>query len=85
MFITTLLQCTIGKWVAEFKDRTRDFEGAPRGGRPSITTTDENTKAVERILMRDRQISVRRVADKLGIQNEIMSNILQHCARKATS
>ncbi|CAF4650699.1 unnamed protein product, partial [Didymodactylos carnosus] len=39
MFITTLLQCTIGKWVAEFKDRTRDFEGAPRGGRPSITTT----------------------------------------------
>ena len=71
---------TVAKWVAEFKDPERAFEGAPRGGRPSTTTTDENIQAIERTVMRDRQISVRRVADELGISkskvHDIMSNQL---------
>jgi len=72
---------TVAKWVAEFKDDpTRDFKDAPRSGRPSTTTTDENIKAVEHIVMRDRQISVRRVAAELNIPktivHEIMSNYL---------
>ncbi|CAF5018147.1 unnamed protein product, partial [Rotaria sp. Silwood1] len=71
----------VAKWVAEFKDDpTRDFKDAPRSGRPSTTTTDENIKAVEHIVMRDRQISVRRVAAELNIPktivHEIMSNYL---------
>jgi transposase len=45
---------TIAKWVAEFKDPEHGFEDAPRSGRPSTTTTDENAEAVERIVMRDR-------------------------------
>ena len=44
---------TVTKWVAEFKDQERDFEDAPRGGRPSTTTTDENIQAIERIVMHD--------------------------------
>lgn len=72
---------TVAKWVSEFKDDpARDFEDAPRSGRPPTTTTDENIKAVEHIVMRDRQISVRRVADELNIPktivHEIMSNHL---------
>ena len=67
--------------MSEFKDDpARDFEDAPRSGRPPTTTTDENIKAVEHIVMRDRQISVRRVADELNIPktivHEIMSNHL---------
>jgi transposase len=69
---------TVAKWVAEFKDSERGFEDAPRIGCPSTTITDENIEAVERIVMRDRQISVRRVADELGIPkisvHEIMNN-----------
>jgi histone-lysine N-methyltransferase SETMAR len=71
---------TVAKWVAEFKDPERGFEDALRIGRPSTTNTDENIEAVERIVMRDRQISVRRVADELGIPktnvHEIMNNHL---------
>jgi [histone H3]-lysine36 N-dimethyltransferase SETMAR len=71
---------TVAKWVAEFKDPERGFEDSPRTGRPSTTTTDENIEAVEQIVMRDRQISVRRVAYELGISTttvyEIMSNQL---------
>ena len=58
---------TVAKWVAEFKDPERGFEDAPRSGRPSSTFTDENIRAIERIVMYDRQISVRCVANELGI------------------
>ena len=44
---------TIAKWVAEFKDPERGFEGGPRMGLPSTITTDENIEAVERTVMRD--------------------------------
>ena len=67
--------------MAEFKDPERDFEDAPRSGRPPTITIDENIEAVKRIVMRDRQLSVRRVADELGISksrvHEIMSDHLR--------
>ncbi len=71
---------TVARWVAKFKDPARGFEDASRIGRPSTTITDENIKAIERIVMRDRQISVRRVAYELGIPktnvHETMNNHL---------
>ena len=71
---------TVAKWVAEFKDPERAFEDAPRMGRPSTITTDENIEVVERIVMRDRQISIRRLAEELPIPkitiHEIMDNQL---------
>ena len=65
---------TVAKWVAEFKDPERGFEDAPRMGLPSTITADENIEAVERIVMRDRQISIRRLAEELTIIHEIMNN-----------
>ena len=69
---------TVAKWVTEFKDPERAFEDAPRMGRPSTITIDENIEAVERIIMRDRQISIRRLAEELAIPkttiHEIMNN-----------
>ena len=52
------------------------FEDASRvGRRPSTITADENTEAVQRIVMRDRQISIRRLAEELApFQNEMMNN-----------
>ena len=47
---------------AEFKEVKRDFEDLPRTGCPSTITTDQNIEAVERIIVPDRQITVRRVA-----------------------
>ena len=69
---------TVAKWVAEFKDPERAFEDAPRMSRPSTIIANENIEAVERIVMRDRQISIRRLAEELGIPkttiHEIMNN-----------
>ena len=65
---------TIAKWVAEFKDPERAFEDAPRMDHPSTITADENNEAVERIVMRNRQISIRCLAEELAIIHEIMNN-----------
>ena len=65
---------TVAKWMAEFKDPEHGFEDALRLGRPSIITADENIEAVERIVMRDRQMSIRRLAEELAIIHEIVNN-----------
>ena len=67
---------TVAKWVAEFKNPKRAFEDASRMRHPSTITADENIEAVERIVMRDRQISIRRLAEELAIIYEIMNNQL---------
>ena len=58
---------TVAKWVAEFKDPERGLEDASRSGRPSTAVTNENIQAVERLVMRDRQVSVRRIAAQSDI------------------
>ena len=60
--------------MTEFKDPEHGFEDAPRMSRPSAITADENIEAVERIVMRDRQVSIRRLAEELTIIHEIMNN-----------
>ena len=65
---------TVANWVAEFNDPERVFEDAPRMDRPSTITADENIEDVERIVMRDRQISIRRLAEESPIIHEIMNN-----------
>ena len=65
---------TVAKWVAEFKDPERGFEDAPRMGRPSTITGNENIETVERIVMRNRQISIHRLDEELAIIDEIMNN-----------
>ena len=71
---------TVAKWVAEFKNSERAFEDVPRMGRPSTIITNKNIEAVERIVMCDRQISIRRLTEELAIPkttiHEIMNNQL---------
>ena len=63
----TSIHSTVAKWLAEVKEPEHGFEDSPRTGRPSAITTDENIEAVERIVMRDRQISVRHLTYELAI------------------
>ena len=75
---------TVAKWMVEFKDPERAVEDAPRMGHPSTITADKNIEAVERIVMRDRQISIRRPHEELPIIHEIMNNHISMkkiCAR----
>ena len=64
--------------MTEFKDPERAFKDAPQMDHPSTIAADENIEAVELIVMRDRQTSIRRVAEELAIPkitiHEIMNN-----------
>ena len=66
--------------LLNFKEPERAFEDSPRTACPSTITTHQNIEAVERIVIRDRQISVRLLAYELPIPTttvyEIMSNHL---------
>ena len=75
MFTRTAPSCrTVAKWVAEVKNPERGFEDAPQMGHPSTLTADENSEALEWIVMRNRQISIRRLAEELPIIHKIMNN-----------
>ena len=50
----------------------RGFEDAPRMGRSSTITTDENMETTERIVMRNRQASIARPAEELAIPKTII-------------
>ena len=71
---------TVAKWVVEFNDSTLAFMDAPRSDRPLTAVTDESIQAVEEIMMHELQISVRCVANQLGISKtplyEITSDYL---------
>ena len=70
--------CTVAKWGAEFKGLEHAFEDAPRMGRPSTITADENVETVERIVMRNRQISIRRIAEELAIPKTTIHEIINN-------
>ena len=46
----------------------RGFEDAPQMGSPFTIASDKNIEAVERIVMHNRQVSVRRLAEELGMK-----------------
>ena len=64
--------------MAEFKDPESGFEDAPQMDHPSTITANENIEAVKRIVMRDRQISIRHVAFELAIPKTIIHEIMNN-------
>ena len=69
---------TVANRMAEFKNPERPFEDVPRMGCPSTIATDENIEAVEHIVMRNRQVSVRRLAEELPIPKAIIHEIMDN-------
>ena len=68
------------EWYKRFQDGREDVEDDERPGRPSTSTTDENVEKVKEMVMNDRRIIIREVADDVGISigscPEIFSNVL---------
>ena len=63
-----------------FQDGREDVEDDERPGRLSTSTTDENVEKVKEMVMNDRQITIREVANDVGILisscHEIFLNVL---------
>ena len=66
------------EWYKRFQDGREDVEDDERPGRPGTSTTDENVEKVKEMVMNDRRITIREVADDVSISisscYEIFSN-----------
>ena len=63
----SMSQAAIFKWHKAFKDGRENVEDEPRAGRPSTSKTDDNVQRVREVLNSDRRLSVRLIADMVGI------------------
>ena len=77
---SAMKKTSVYEWYKRFQDGRVDVEDDERSGRPSTSTIDENVKKVEKMVMNDRRITIREVADEVGISigscHNIFSNVL---------
>ena len=53
-----------------FREGEEDMEGKPRSGRPSSSKTDENVEAVRQAVRGERRLTVRMIAEQVGIDRQ---------------
>ena len=54
-----LCQKSVYRWYKLFTDGREDVNDDARPGRPSASTTNENTEAVKRIVMENHRITIK--------------------------
>ena len=59
-----------------FKGGREEVEDDHRNGRPSTSRTDENVKRVRQKMRSDRRLTVRMIADELGMNSERVWSII---------
>ena len=76
----TVSQKSVYKWYKLFTEGREGVNDDARPGWPSTLTTNENTEAVKKIVMENRRITIREVAEDVGISvgsfHAIFSGIL---------
>jgi hypothetical protein len=60
----------IKKWATEFKRGHTSLENDPHEGRPESATTPEIIEQVHDMVLDDRQMKVREIAETIGISKE---------------
>ncbi|UYV60871.1 hypothetical protein LAZ67_1002648 [Cordylochernes scorpioides] len=63
----TLDRNNVYRWYKMFSEGREDVNDEERAGRPSTSTTDEKINEVEKMILANRRITVREVAEELNI------------------
>lgn len=66
----------VKKWISKFKRGRRSINDELRSGRPKMATAPDIIEKVHRILLDDRRVKVREIADIGGISNKSVHRIL---------
>jgi len=66
---------TVKNWVVQFKRGDFSTCNAPRSGRPKTVTTPEIDQFQE-LILEDRRISAKSIAEQLGISSERVGSII---------
>jgi len=70
------LYATVKNWVAQSKRGDFSTCDAPRPGRPKTVTTPEIIDQIHEIILEDSRISVKSIAEQLGILLERVGSII---------
>ncbi|GFV74844.1 protein GVQW3 [Trichonephila clavipes] len=71
----SLSQVQLFRWHKMFKEGQESMEHEPHAGRPS-TSTAENEQRVRHLLNTDRRLSVRMMAEQLGMDKMVVHKII---------
>jgi histone-lysine N-methyltransferase SETMAR len=69
---------TVKRWTRLFQQGRESIEDDPHPGRPQTVVTEENVKKVENLILQDRRIRVRQIADELKISTERIHEIIHN-------
>jgi len=67
---------TVKNWVAQFKRGDFSTCDAPRPGQPKTMTTPEIIDQIHELILEDRRISAKSIAEQLGISREWVGSII---------
>jgi len=67
---------TVKNWVAQFKRGDSSTCNAPRPGRPKTVTTPEIIDKIHELILENRRISAKSIAEQLGISPERFGSII---------
>lgn len=67
---------TVAYWVADFKRGRSSCEDDQRSGRPSCSVTEEDVKKFENLVLEDRRITIKQLAEILKISFGSIQSIL---------
>ena len=66
----TMSRTRLFEWHGRFREGREEVEDDHRSGRPSTSRTDENVERVRQKVRSDRRLTVRMIADDLGMNSE---------------
>ena len=66
----------IKEWYSRFKDGSTSVDSEPRHSRPSTSRNDNVINQVQTLVMQDRHITVRELADEVGVSTGSVHTIL---------
>ena len=67
---------TVKNWVAQFKRGDLSTCNAPRPGRPIKVNSPEIIDQIHELILKDRRISTKSIAEQLGISRERVRSII---------
>ena len=70
------LYAILKKWVAQFKHGDISTCDAPRPGRPKTVTTPEIIHQIHKLILEDRRISAKSIAEQLSISRGRVGSII---------
>ena len=80
--VSTLLSTQVFEWHKAFSESREVVENLPHASRPSTSVNDDNIEKVEKIVLENRRVGIREVAEAHNISYGSTQHIVVHVLGK---